>query len=132
MPHFIIEYSRNLEARLDLQVLAQQLRDEAVATGVFPLAGIRVRLYPSDIVAIADDDPNYAFMHVQLRVGSGREESVLATAGERLFAVLSTALSAVQAPCCPALSFEIDEIHPQLTWKQNPIRQYMADRDSSA
>ena len=40
MPHIQIDYSANLEARLDVAGLCRVLRDAAVATGVLPLAGI--------------------------------------------------------------------------------------------
>jgi len=43
MPHIVIDYSANLDARVDIQSLCVVLRDATVATGVAPLAGIRVR-----------------------------------------------------------------------------------------
>ena len=53
MPHLIVEYSANLEDDLNLDGLMLALRDCAVASGVFPLGGIRVRgggeLKPVDI-----------------------------------------------------------------------------------
>ena len=39
MPHIQIDYSPNLEQRLDIAGLCRVLRDAAVATGVLPLAG---------------------------------------------------------------------------------------------
>ena len=43
MPHIQIDYSPNLDQRLDVAGLCRVLRDAAVSTGVLPLAGIRVR-----------------------------------------------------------------------------------------
>ncbi len=43
MPHLIVEYSANIEEDLQLPELLTRLRDCAVATGVFPLGGIRLR-----------------------------------------------------------------------------------------
>ena len=40
MPHIQIDYSPNLEERLDLAGLCRVLRDAAVETGIVPLAGI--------------------------------------------------------------------------------------------
>ena len=54
MPHFHLDYSRNLESLLDMPALLVCLRDAAVATGVFPLAGIRIRAVAVDHVIMAD------------------------------------------------------------------------------
>ncbi len=43
MPHFIMEYSANLDDDLDIPALFEQLNDTAIATGVFPIGGIRTR-----------------------------------------------------------------------------------------
>jgi 5-carboxymethyl-2-hydroxymuconate isomerase len=40
MPHLIIEYSANLEADLDLPLLATTIHEAALATGVFPVTVI--------------------------------------------------------------------------------------------
>ncbi|MDN3722562.1 hypothetical protein QW131_33230 [Roseibium salinum] len=49
MPHFQIDYSANLEERLDIPGLLAVLRDAAVETGVFPAgrhSRSRDRLHP--------------------------------------------------------------------------------------
>ena len=43
MPHFTIEYSANLDARVDMAEVVEVVRKAAVETGIFPLGGIRVR-----------------------------------------------------------------------------------------
>ena len=43
MPHFTIEYSANLDERLDMAEVVDVVRKAAVETGIFPLGGIRVR-----------------------------------------------------------------------------------------
>ena len=53
MPHLMIDYSPNLEARLDIAALCRVLRDAAAATGILPLAGIRVRATAATHVVIA-------------------------------------------------------------------------------
>lgn len=47
MPHIQIDYSPNLEARMDVAGLCRVLRDAAVETGILPLAGLRVRATPA-------------------------------------------------------------------------------------
>jgi 5-carboxymethyl-2-hydroxymuconate isomerase len=48
MPHFILEYSRNLEPELDVDALFVRLRTAALETGIFPPGGIRFRAYPCE------------------------------------------------------------------------------------
>ena len=43
MPHFTIEYSANLDGRVDMGLVVELVREAAVETGIFPLGGIRVR-----------------------------------------------------------------------------------------
>ncbi|MCY4345121.1 MAG: 5-carboxymethyl-2-hydroxymuconate isomerase, partial [Gammaproteobacteria bacterium] len=88
MPHLIVEYSANLESRLGLEALMATLRDVAVAGGVFPLAGIRVRAAPRDHYLIADGDPAHGFVHVMARVGKGRGEAVRRAQAQALFDAL--------------------------------------------
>ncbi|MGH9390995.1 MAG: 5-carboxymethyl-2-hydroxymuconate Delta-isomerase, partial [Vicinamibacteria bacterium] len=49
MPHFVLEYSRNLEGELDVPELFRELRTAALDIGIFPKAGIRFRAYPCDL-----------------------------------------------------------------------------------
>ena len=46
MPHFTIEYSANLDHRVDMSKVVEIVRKAAVETGIFPLGGIRVRARP--------------------------------------------------------------------------------------
>ena len=128
MPHFVIEYSSNLESSLDLQDLAASLRDTAVETGVFPLAGIRVRCHRCDIFEIADGDAAHGFMHIVLRIGAGRSIEVRRKAGEEIFNHLQEQLKSLIIGTSFALSFEIVEIHPELTFKKNTVRDYLSGR----
>jgi 5-carboxymethyl-2-hydroxymuconate isomerase len=121
MPHFIFEYSANLEGRLDLKALCERTRDVAVRTGVFEEGGIRVRTHRTDVYAIADGDPRNAFLHLMVRIGSGRSEAVRKEAGDRIFEVLSDICAPLLAEPYFALSFEICEIDPVTTWKKNSI-----------
>ncbi|MCY4239588.1 MAG: 5-carboxymethyl-2-hydroxymuconate Delta-isomerase [Rhodospirillaceae bacterium] len=132
MPHFRIEYSRNLEAALELSALFETLTDVAAATGIFPLAGIRCRALPRDCYRIADGHPDNGFVHVEFRVGAGRDVTVLRQAGEDLFAALREHMAEMMRDRPVALSFEISEIHPDLNFKTGNIRDYMKARDERA
>lgn len=132
MPHFRVEYSRNLEAALDVPVLFDRLTDVAAGTGVFPLAGIRCRALPRDAYRIADGHPDNGFVHVELRVGAGRDVSTLRRAGEAVFGALKDQMEGLLARQPIALSFEIAEIHPDLNFKAGNIRAHMKMRAETA
>ena len=43
MAHAIVEYSANLEEKIDLKGLVDEVHDACIKTGVFPLSGMRTR-----------------------------------------------------------------------------------------
>ena len=73
MPHIIVEHSANLNDTHDMAELARQLSDAAMETGIFPLAGIRVRMHPVDVFAMADGHPENSFVAIIVRIGAGRD-----------------------------------------------------------
>ena len=73
MPHFTIEYSANLDARVDMGKLVELVRKAAVETGVFPIGGIRVRAIRCEHYAIANGEANFGFLAMVLRLGEGRD-----------------------------------------------------------
>ena len=73
MPHFTLEYSANLDARVDMGTVVEVVRKTAVETGIFPLGGIRVRAVRCEHFAIADGSPELGFLAMVLRLGEGRD-----------------------------------------------------------
>src|SRR3954471_24504261 len=121
MPHFIIEYSANLEPGLDMQAVVELVRKAAVDTGIFPLGGIRVRAICCDHVAIADGRPHFGFLDMVLRLGEGRDVATRKRAGEHILAVLSAHLDPVFAESKFALSFDMQINDKETSWKRNNI-----------
>ena len=81
MPHFTIEYSANLDGRVDMGAVVELVRKSAVETGIFPLGGIRVRAIKYEHYAIADGKHNYGFLDMVLRLGEGRDLATRKAAG---------------------------------------------------
>src|SRR5436853_3045837 len=73
MPHFTIEYSGNLDDRVDMGAVVEVVRKAAVETGIFPLGGIRVRAVRCEHYAIADGGADLGFLDMVLRLGEGRD-----------------------------------------------------------
>ena len=128
MPHVFVEYSANVEEDMDLDRLFDRLVDVAVDTGVFELKGIRVRGVRRDRYRIADGRPENGFVHVVLRVGHGRPEEALRSAGDRIYNAVCGHLGDLFDRRPLNVSMEIQEIHPRLTFKKNNLAERMAAR----
>ena len=124
MPHIQIDYSANLETRLDVAGLCRALRDAAVATGVLPLAGLRVRAIRADHVVIADGNPDHAYLDISIRLRGGRTPEAKAAATATIFAAAEAFCAGVMASSSFMLSMEMRDIDPALSPKASSIRNY--------
>jgi 5-carboxymethyl-2-hydroxymuconate isomerase len=123
MPHFTIEYSANLDKRVDMAKVVEVVREAAVETGIFPLGGIRVRAIRCQHYAIADGNPNLGFLDMVLRLGEGRDLATRKKAGEHIFKALSAHLDPVFAQSKFALSFDMQINDKETSWKRNNIHE---------
>ena len=125
MPHFHIDYSPNLETRLDIAGLCVVVRDAAVQTGVFPLAGIRVRATPAAHVVMADGNPDHAFLDLSVRLREGRDLEKRKAATSLIFAALEAYCADVMARSSLMLSMEMRNIDAELSPKASSIRDHL-------
>ncbi len=123
MPHFILEYSANIKDELNLDGLFKALHETAMETGVFPLGGIRFRALRCDDYLIADADPENAFIHMSAKIGHGRAIEVRKAAGEKMFNALVEQLADLYDRRPLAVSFELSELTPGLSFKKNNIHE---------
>jgi 5-carboxymethyl-2-hydroxymuconate isomerase len=123
MPHFTLEYSANLDSRVDMGKVVETVRKAAVETGIFPVGGIRVRAIRCEHYAIADGNPNLGFLAMVLRLGEGRDLATRKKAGEHVFRALSDHLDPVFAASKFALSFDIQINDREMSWKRNNIHE---------
>ncbi|GAB4271225.1 MAG: 5-carboxymethyl-2-hydroxymuconate Delta-isomerase [Pararhodobacter sp.] len=127
MPHIAIQYSRNLEARLDMAALCRVLRDAAVETGVFPPAGIRVRAFAADHVLIADGNPDHGFIDISVRLRGGRSAADKRRATAHIFAAAEGFCAEDLAANSLMLSLEMRDIDPDLSPKTSSIRRFLPE-----
>jgi len=125
MPHIVIDYSANLDARVDIQSLCIVLRDATVATGVASLAGIRVRAVRADHWVIADGDPQHASIDISVRLRGGRSLEIRKSAITAIFAAAEAYCAETLAASSLLLSMEMREIDPALSPKTSSIRRYL-------
>ena len=123
MPHFTLEYSANLDGRVDIGLVVELVRKAAVETGIFPLGGIRVRAIRCEHYAIADGSKSLGFLDMVLRLGEGRDLATRKKAGEHIFQALSAYLDPVFADSKFALSFDMQINDKETSWKRNNIHE---------
>ena len=119
MPHIVIEYSANLETRIDLRELVRRTHEAALATGVFETGGLRTRCSRRDIYRIADGHPDNSFVTVNVRIGHGRDEATRHRAGKMIFDAVCAHLAPIYASTPLGISLDVAEIDPTATFKQN-------------
>lgn len=125
MPHFIVEYSGNLEDALDIGALCEVIRATAAGIDTFPMPGIRVRAFSADHWAIADGDPKHGFIDISIRLRAGRAPEVKQAAAAEVFEAVRVFLSPVMAQRSLALSLEMRDIDPDLSPKTGSIRDHL-------
>ncbi len=99
MPHLVVLYSANLDARTDMTALCRKLADAMLSVRdeqdkqVFPTGGVRVFAYPAAHYAIADGGAagraaggsgDYGFVYLNLRMARGRSSEVKERVGRTL------------------------------------------------
>lgn len=125
MPHFIAEYTDNIEAEADLPGLFEKVHACLGASGVFPLGGIRSRGVRLDTWRMADGRHDYAFVHMTLKVGAGRDLETRRQVAEALFEVITAHFAELQARRLLALSFELTELDAELNYKRNNVHEFL-------
>ena len=116
MAHAIVEYSANLEEKIDLKGLVDEVHDACIKTGVFPLSGMRTRAARRETYKIADGNLDACFVHLQLKLGPGREEAIKKKAMEEIFESLTLYVKSLYDTSPVALSIEIFELPPVRTY----------------
>lgn len=131
MPHFIIEYSANLTAQIDVDALVVAVHEAAIETGIFPVKGLRTRACSRASYRIADAHPDNAFVHITARVGHGRSVEVRRAAGEAVFDCVCEFLREYFEQHPLAVSFEMEQIDPDTSFKFNNLPEWIAHRDEA-
>jgi 5-carboxymethyl-2-hydroxymuconate isomerase len=127
MPHVHVDYSPNLTERLNLPALLAVIRNTMAVSGVFPVAGIRIRATAADHVLIADGDPGHAFLDISIRLRGGRPIEARQAAVAQVFDAVEAFCAPVLASSSFLLSLELREIDPGLSRNSSSIRRYLPE-----
>ena len=123
MPHIIAEYSANLEDRLDVQALVEDLHQAAVESAVAELLGIRSRAVRRTHFRFADGKAENGFVHITARLRRGRTPEQRKTLGQLLLAAADKRLASVYPSHPIGLTVEVHEIDPDMTFRRNTLRE---------
>ncbi|MEI2383682.1 5-carboxymethyl-2-hydroxymuconate Delta-isomerase [Breoghania sp. JC706] len=126
MPHFTMEYSANLDRRVDMGELCEEVRKTMLATGAFEAGAVRVRAVRCEAYAIADAMEENAFIDMVLRMAP-RPDEVQKAVGEQIFAAAEAFLAPLFNTPHFALSLEIREIGRPLSWRRNAMHARLRD-----
>lgn len=126
MPHIVIEYSANLEPQVSARRLVDALHEAALATGVFPIGGLRTRAERREIYAVADGDPDNAFVAVIARIGEGRDAQTRKRVAQDLMRVLERETAEAFRTRGLGLTVEVQEIDGAASLKTNNLHERIA------
>jgi len=132
MPHLRIDYTANLDATADMGGLCQTLAATLLAlrhddgSPLFPLAGTRVMAWPAPHFAVADGQPDRAFISLNLLITPGRSPAIIQRAGEALLASCKAHLAPVFEAHAVGLTLQIDEGAPVYEGKHNNLASRLA------
>ena len=134
MPHLVILYTPNLDAKTDMTALCRKLADTMLAQldedgkQVFPTGGTRVLAYPAAHYAVADggaagiaagnesgritgDPGDYGFVYLNLRMAAGRSDAIKTRAGHACLACVTAHFDPIFAANRIGITLQVDEGH---------------------
>lgn len=126
MPHFYAECTVNIKDEARLPELFSKVNTALAGTGIFPLGGIRSRAIWLDTYQMADGKQDYAFVHMTLKIGSGRSIEDRKKTGEMLFELITEHFKELAEKRLLALSFTMEELDPVLNYKKNNVHAFLA------
>lgn len=126
MPHAWIEFSKNLAEEPEIRAFGQAVHAAMIETGIFPVAGVRIRIQRIDDCLVGDMDPANGFVHLSLRIGEGRDAATQKAAADLIFQRTSTHLKPLADRARLAFAMEMQEIPGAHSYKMNNLRKYIS------
>ena len=132
MPHITVEYSDNLDGDMAIQDLVASLHAAALATGVFPVGGLRTRAERREVYLVADGAPDNAFIAVLARIGAGRDADTRRRVAESLLQTVAEATKGIFAHRGLGITVEVQEIDPTASLKLNNLHERIAQKKAAS
>ena len=104
MPHIIVEHSGN--TNLDLPALLQELHSDLAQKDTIDITQIKTRSLESENPIVGDNTNRDSFVHITLRLLTGRDEALRQSMGQSLFNIAQNHINNQDV----ALSVEVAEM----------------------
>jgi 5-carboxymethyl-2-hydroxymuconate isomerase len=118
MPHIVVEYSANLENKIDVLKLLEEVHIAALRTGEFEMAAVRTRAARREHYVIADGHEDNAFVAIWARIRPGRTPEKRKRIGQELFAAACQYLEQVYESTPMAISLEVQELESRAAFRK--------------
>jgi 5-carboxymethyl-2-hydroxymuconate isomerase len=125
MPHIVVEYSANLEKRLDMVQLVKDVHEAVLSSKVFEIGAVRTRAAPRANYVIAGGDPDNGFIHVELTIAPGRDDATRKRVSQAVLDAVAKATHDVYARYGLALSVNVREIDNASATRLNNLHERM-------
>lgn len=110
MPHLILEYSSNLFEKGKLVDLLPKINDFLTEKLPAELSACKGRAVERDTYCVGNGDPKNAFVHIHLKIMSGRTPEKLNAVGVELMEMLKTYFQHSGKELNLQISIEIEEL----------------------
>lgn len=128
MPNIWIEYTANLKAEAHIPALLNRLGQFLIAYGggdVFPPGGTRLRGVEITDYYMADGEEDYAYVHLEARIGPGRPPEQMRRAFDEVFEILKDHFKDLYDRRLLALYMEVSESDAAWSWRHNNVHKHM-------
>lgn len=88
MPHFTVEFSKNLDKQVDIKQVLQICLDVAKTSKLFAMPSVEARAI--EVPYGINIDGDVAFLHIKLALFPGRDPAQLAALCERIYQDVSS------------------------------------------
>ena len=119
MPSLILEYTDNIE--FDSRSFFEQLHTSLVDTGAINLKGLKSRAIQLNDYYIADGNPEYKFVHLNIVLREGRSREVREDIAQRAMALLEATFGHYRDGGYISLSTDMKELEHGLALTKHNI-----------
>jgi 5-carboxymethyl-2-hydroxymuconate isomerase len=117
MPHIRLEYTDNINITTNFDDLFKNLHRVLVEYGDIDINNCKSRAIKLDRYLIADDQTNSSFIHLDVRIFSGRSKEVIRNIGEHFKSVLVENFVKDKARDNVQITIEVQEIKKENYFK---------------
>jgi 5-carboxymethyl-2-hydroxymuconate isomerase len=117
MPQLVLEYSSNIEQRIEASVLLGEIASIVSAAGGIPVEHFKSRLIRREEYLVGDSEGRKAFVHLEAGIFSGRTPDVKRRIGEDCLEYLEEYFSPSAGELSLQVTVEIREMDKEAYFK---------------